>query len=127
MIVRDCEDKWLCKTNFGDKRLTARAKLIGDRLRNKYGQPLSKIFKNASELKRTYEFLANSKTSFEKIVASSHYQTANRVKHLPVLLSIGDTTFLDYKKIKIKREEYGPIGKGGNGLILHSSLAVAHN
>ena len=44
--------------------------------------------------------------------------------HLPVLLSIGDTTFLDYKKIKIKREEYGPIGNGGNGLILHSSLAV---
>ena len=63
----------------------------------------------------------------EKIVESSHYQTANRVKHLPVLLSIGDTTFLDYKKIKIKREEYGPIGNGGNGLILHSSLAVDPN
>lgn len=58
---------------------------------------------------------------------SSHYQTANRVKQLPVLLSIGDTTFLDYKKIKIKREEYGPIGKVRNGLILHSSLAVDPN
>ncbi len=127
MIVRNCSDKWLCRSNFGDTRLTARAKRIGDRLQNKYGQPLSKIFKNASELKRTYEFLANPKTSFEKIVESSHYQTANRVKHLPVLLSIGDTTFLDYKKIKIKREEYGPIGNGGNGLILHSSLAVDPN
>ena len=62
MIVRDYEDKWLCSSNFGDKRLSTRAKLIGDRLRNKYGQPLSKIFKNASELKRTYEFLANPKT-----------------------------------------------------------------
>ena len=46
---------------------------------------------------------------------------------MSVLLSIGDTTFLDYKKIKIKREEYGPIGNGGNGLILHSSLAVDPN
>ena len=115
MIVRNYEDKWLCRSNFGDKRLSTRAKLIGDRLRNKYGQPLSKIFKNASELKRTYEFLANPKTSFEKIVESSHYQTANRVKNLPLILSVGDTTFLDYKKIKIKREEYGPIGNGGNG------------
>ena len=127
MIVRNDEDKWLARSNFGDTRLSARAKLIGDRLRGKYGQPLSKIFKNASELKRTYEFLANPKTSFEKIVESSHYQTANRVKNLSVLLSIGDTTFLDYKKIKIKREEYGPIGNGGNGLILHSSLAVDPN
>lgn len=40
----------------------------------------------------------------ETIVESSHYQTANRVKNLSVLLSIGDTTFLDYKKIKIKHD-----------------------
>ena len=62
MIVRNDADKWLGRANFGDTRLSARAKLIGDRLRGKYGQPLSKIFKNASELKRTYEFLANPKT-----------------------------------------------------------------
>ena len=54
----------------------------------------------------------------------SHYQTANYVKELPIILSLGDTTFLDYKKIKVKRSEYGPIGNGGNGLILHTSLAV---
>ncbi len=38
--------------------------------------------------------------------------------------NFGDTTFLDYKNIKLKREDYGPIGNGGNGLILHTSLAV---
>jgi hypothetical protein len=37
---------------------------------------------------------------------------------------LGDTTYLDYKKILAKREEYGPIGNGGNGLILHSTLAI---
>ena len=52
MIVRNDENKWLVRSNFGDTRLSARAKIIGDRLRSKYGQPLSKIFKNASELKR---------------------------------------------------------------------------
>jgi hypothetical protein len=35
-----------------------------------------------------------------------------------------DTTFLDYDSIVAKREGYGPIGKGGNGLILHSALAI---
>ena len=37
---------------------------------------------------------------------------------------MGDTTFLDYGKIAVKREGYGPIGNGGNGLILHSALAI---
>lgn len=41
-----------------------------------------------------------------------------------VVLCIGDTTFLDYGSIKAKREGYGPTGNGGNGLILHSALAL---
>lgn len=45
-------------------------------------------------------------------------------KGYKVILSLGDTTFLDYKKIKEKREGYGPTGKGGNGLIVHSAMAV---
>lgn len=34
-----------------------------------------------------------------------------------VVLCVGDTTFLDYGKIVVKREGYGPTGNGGNGLI----------
>ena len=41
-----------------------------------------------------------------------------------LILSVGDTTFLDYRGIKRKREGYGPTGNGGNGLILHSALAI---
>ena len=93
MIIRNYEDKWRIKSDFGDKRLNERAQLIDERKRNKYGQPLSKIFKNASELKRTYEFFANPKISFEKIVELSHYQTANRVNNLPLILSVGDPSF----------------------------------
>lgn len=124
MKVKDYDNECLSKCNFGDKRLTARALHIQDHLRVKYGQPLSKVFQNASDLKRVYEFLANSRTSFKKVVEPSHHQTANYVKNLPIILSVGDSSFLDYKKIKLKREEYGPIGNGGNGLILHTSLAV---
>ena len=124
MLVRNYDSDCHTKCNFGDKRLTDRALYIQDHLRVKYGQPLSKVFKNASDLKRTYEFLANSKTSFQLVTEPDIYQTANKVKDLPIILSVGDTSFLDYKKIKIKREEYGPTGNGGNGLILHTSLAV---
>jgi hypothetical protein len=50
--------------------------------------------------------------------------TTAAVEEYPVILSVGDTTFLDYGKIKEKREGYGPTGNGGNGLILHSALAI---
>ena len=54
----------LAECDFGDQRLTKRAILIGEALSLKYGQPLSQVFRNASDLKRAYEFLTNAKTSF---------------------------------------------------------------
>ena len=85
--------------NFGDKRLTQRAAFIGELLSVKYGQPLSKIFKTASDLKGGYEFFSNPKTSFEKLTQPYFKQTAQEINGLPVVLAVGDTTFLDYKKI----------------------------
>jgi hypothetical protein len=40
-----------------------------------------------------------------------------------VVLSIGDTTYLDYRKILAKQDGYGPQGKGGNGLREHLKVA----
>ena len=51
-------------------------------------------------------------------------QTAKAASEHAVILSVGDTTYIDYDTIVAKREGYGPIGKGGNGLILHSALAI---
>ena len=114
----------LAECDFGDQRLTKRAILIGEALCLKYGQPLSQVFRNASDLKRTYEFLTNAKTSFNKVIQPIHRQTAETISFLPIVLAVGDTTYLDYNAILAKREEYGPIGNGGNGLILHSTLAI---
>ena len=114
----------LAQWDFGDRRLTKRAIFISEALFLKYGQPLSQVFKNASELKRTYEFLNNPKTSFQKVIKPNHIRTAHLVAELPLILAVGDTTYLDYKKILAKRDQYGPIGNGGNGLILHSALAI---
>lgn len=112
------------KCDFGDQRLTKRAMFIESRFSFKYGKPLSTIFEKASDLKRAYEFMANPKTSLSSVCQPYHLQTAEQIKELPIVLAVGDTSYLDYKKILEKRAEYGPIGNGGNGLILHSTLAV---
>lgn len=50
--------------------------------------------------------------------------TTAAVEEYKEILCVGDTTYLDYRSIKEKREGYGPTGNGGNGLILHSALAI---
>ncbi len=50
--------------------------------------------------------------------------TAIKLAEQEAILCVGDTTFLDYGIIRVKRQGYGPTGNGGNGLILHSALAV---
>jgi hypothetical protein len=51
--------------------------------------------------------------------------TTAAVEERELVLSVGDTTFLDYGAIKEKREGYGPLGKGGNGSLPRSALALA--
>lgn len=109
---------------LGDKRLNRRALEIGQVLVLGFGQALSMLFKEENPLKRAYEFLANSKAQFDKLTQPHRENTAREVQTLSVVLAVGDTTYLDYKSIKAKREGYGPIGNGGNGLILHTTLAV---
>ena len=103
------------KCNFGDQRLTHRAVLIEEKFSLKYGKPLSSVFSVAGELKRAYEFFAHKKTSFNRVIEPYHQKTASCLSELPIALAVGDTTYLDYKKILEKRAEYGPIGNGGNG------------
>ncbi|MFN6066307.1 MAG: IS4 family transposase, partial [Pseudanabaena sp.] len=60
-----------------------------------------------------------------KIIKPHCEMTSEDVEEQEVVLCIGDTTYLDYGKIKAKQEGYGLTGNGGNGLILHSALAIA--
>ena len=50
--------------------------------------------------------------------------SAHEVSERELILCVGDTTYLDYGSIKAKWDGYGPQGNGGNGLLLHSGLAV---
>lgn len=118
-----------CEKNFancqlGDERLTNRAFAIGKALSQGFGKALSEIFRGANELKRAYEFFANGKTEFANIIEPHCEMTTEAAEKYEVVLSVGDTTFLDYGKIRVKTEGYGPTGNGGNGLILHSALAI---
>lgn len=109
---------------LGDKRLNRRAQEIAIALSAGFGQGLSTIFQEWKRLKRVYEFFANQKVQIEKLTQPHRRNTAQSAASCEVVLSVGDTTKLDYEGIKLKREGYGPIGNGGNGLILHTGLGI---
>lgn len=109
---------------LGDRRLNKRALKIGQALGERFGSPLSIVFPEEKFLKRAYEFFANPQSQFNKITQPHHEKISLEAMKMPVVLAVGDTTYLDYKKIKAKRDGYGHIGNGGNGLILHTTLAV---
>lgn len=109
---------------LGDKRLNKRALEISKALVVGFGQALSMTFKEENPLKRVYEFLVNPKVQFNQLTQPHRENTARVAQTMPIVLAVGDTTFLDYKNIIAKREGYGPIGNGGNGLILHTTLAI---
>ena len=82
------------------------------------------IFREEKLLDRAYEFFANAKAQFNLLTQPHRQKTTLDAITLPVVLAVGDTTYLDYKKILAKRDGYGQIGNGGNGLILHTTIAV---
>lgn len=49
-------EKNFAECQFRDRRLTHRALKIGQGISEGFGQALSSIFKNATDLKRAYEF-----------------------------------------------------------------------
>ena len=104
-----------CEKNFascqlGDERLNNRAFAIGKALSQGFGKALSEIFRGANELKRAYEFFANGKTEFANIIEPHCEMTTEAAEKYEVVLSVGDTTFLDYGNIRVKTEGYGPTG-----------------
>ncbi len=122
--MESCATENFTDCQLGDKRLNIRALEIGKALVMGFGQALSMIFKDKKQLKRTYELFANPKAEFDLLTKPHWQKTATDAQALKVVLAVGDTTFLNYNKIKAKPEGGGPIGNGGNGLILHSTLAV---
>lgn len=109
---------------LGDKRLQKRANCIGQALMERFGLALRVAFGNSNLLKRAYEFFANTKVMFSLLTQPHRERITQDCTAMPVVLAVGDTTYLDYKTIKVKKEGFGPIANGGQGLILHSSIAV---
>ena len=113
------------KSSFGDKRLEERMDKIIEQISEKPSVSIPQAASNAHQAKAIYRFLDNTKVTPEKILEHHIQATLKAVSEEKVILSIQDTTELDYSSLK---QTVG-IGYLENskllGIKLHTALAVS--
>jgi hypothetical protein len=109
---------------LGDKRLRGRAVAVGASMAGRTDASAARQMGSWGELKGAYGLLNNKRVTLEKLTAPHRAATLKRASAQGVTLLVEDSTDLDYSSHKQKKG-LGPIGNGnGQGLILHSTLAV---
>jgi hypothetical protein len=108
---------------LGDQRRTQRLVKIATRLAQSPGGTLPQAMPRWEELKAAYRFFSQPKITFEDILRPHWERTQAACGQEGEYLLIEDTTLLDYTSHGAV-EGLGFIGNGGQGLSLHSTLAL---
>lgn len=109
---------------FGDYRLTKRLVNIATSLFENQEQSLPAACGSWSETKAAYRFFSNERVTSNEIYSSHRRATLERVNEHPIILSVQDTTTLNYT-LQRTTTGLGPIGQPGlSGFFLHTSMAL---
>lgn len=112
--------------SIGDKRLTVRLMKTAATLQSKPGKSIPEACDSWAETKAIYRMLSNKKLSRDAIFQSHRLQTIERIKGHEIILSVQDTTTLDYSTHpNTKGLGMVTTSKKVLGLLMHSSLAVS--
>ncbi|MFT4511204.1 transposase DNA-binding-containing protein [Caballeronia sp. 15711] len=117
----DTDDR--ASTEFGDARLAQRLVVLAHRLACSPQGSFPQSLKPA-ELKAAYRFFDNTQIDTDGILAPHIAQTLDRMRQVPVVLAIQDTT--EFNLSHLHATEGLGYGAGGNerGFMMHSLLAV---
>lgn len=114
----------LAGAEFGDQRLKKRLIKIATEV---FKQPLASInqaCEDWADAKAAYRFFDNQKVTGAEVLSPHSLRTSERMKGYEVVLSVQDTTEIDYSHHPATTG-LGPIGNHGQkamGLLLHTSL-----
>jgi len=120
-IEKECE-----ASNFGDKRLSKRYKIIMECFSQSPQESIPASSRGWSETIAAYRFIHNPEVSFEKILAGHKQATLDRIESSgsSVILAIQDTTSIDMTNHR-SSDNLGHIENGAHrGLFIHPTQAV---
>ena len=124
---KDWPEEELAQADLGDRRLARRLVSI---LRDFYARPQANIpqaCQTRAKTKATYRFLEHPEMTLDKILHSHYEATLDRLRGEKIVLTVQDTTSLNYATHPAT-ENLGPIDNRpdkGLGLLLHDTLAFS--
>lgn len=114
---------------LGDERLVKRGRIV---LVSAYERPMASVWamsEGTAEAKAAYRFLSNENVDPAAIREAAVDACRKRAEQEPAILAVQDTTSLDFSGHDAL--PLGPTGGGkgssGNGLLVHSTIAVSHS
>ena len=111
---------------LGDQRLNKRLKKLTEDLSAAPEAPITQASKDWAATKAAYRFFQNDKVTSEKILSAHRTRTWERIQHEPVVLSVQDTSYLNFSSHK-QTDGLGPIGdsrSASQGIVTHNVLAL---
>lgn len=109
---------------FGDVRLTKRARKLADVLSQKPNVSLPAALQSKADIEACYRFCDNEKVTPEKILQPHIEQTYQRVRQIEFVLLVQDTTELDLTRPEKQVEGAGPMDcESRRGVFYHPMVA----
>ena len=122
--MKEWIDEEFGSLELGDKRLSARMKLILERLTQSPSCSIKSAFKGWKEVNAAYRFFNNQRVTVEVILKPHRASTLDRVTSHPQVLVIQDTTELDYT-VQKSIQGMGPLScLERKGVLAHNHLVV---
>lgn len=114
----------LAGCQFGDVRLTKRARKLAELLSQKPNISLPAALQSKADIEACYRFFNNEKVAPEKILQPHIEQTYQRVQALEFVLLVQDTTELDLTRPEQQVEGAGPMdSESRRGAFYHPMIA----
>jgi hypothetical protein len=111
--------------DLGDKRLTARFKLLIDRMSHKPSLKFPAACRGRAEVKAAYRFVDHPRVTAEQLLAPHRQSTIQRVAHYPVVILAQDTTENDLSRRRERMAGAGPLNDPARlGLLVHPLFAI---
>lgn len=109
---------------LGDERRTDRLVKLASALAKRPTASFPEALETQAELTATYRFFDNDQIDPQEILASHTGTTIDRIRSVPLVLSVQDTTEFDFTGRKVKGA--GPLSnKNCQGFFAHTTLAIA--
>ena len=118
----------LAGCQFGDARLTKRAKRLADALSQKPNISIPAALQSKGDIEACYRFFNNEKVTPEKILQPHIERTHQRINQIDFVLLVQDTTELDLTRPEQQVEGAGPMDcESRRGAFYHPLIAFDAN